>query len=52
VYEIHVGNPQSVEHGVVSVELDGRPIPDGVIPLERELVKHRVTVRMGPGLAA
>ena len=47
VYEIHVENPQSVEHGVVSVELDGRPIPDGVIRLERELVKHRVAVRMG-----
>ncbi len=47
VYEIHVENPQSVEHGVVSVELDGRPIPDGVIPLEREFVKHRVYVRMG-----
>ena len=52
VYEIHVDNAAGVERGVVAVEMDGRPLPDGVIPLERELVKHRVTVRMGPGLEA
>jgi cyclic beta-1,2-glucan synthetase len=52
VYAIHVDNAAGVERGVVAVEMDGRPLPDGVIPLERELVKHRVTVRMGPGLAA
>jgi len=30
-----------------SLQLDGRPIEDRVIPLERDLVKHRVLVRMG-----
>jgi cyclic beta-1,2-glucan synthetase len=47
VYEIHVDNAAGVERGVVAVEMDGRPIPEGVIPLERLLVKHRVNVRMG-----
>jgi cyclic beta-1,2-glucan synthetase len=47
VYEIQVENPNHATRGVVSVQLDGRPIDDGVIPLERQLVKHRVVVRMG-----
>jgi cyclic beta-1,2-glucan synthetase len=47
VYEIQVENPGHVTSGVVSLQLDGRPIEDGVIPLERDLVKHRVLVRMG-----
>jgi cyclic beta-1,2-glucan synthetase len=47
VYEIQVDNPDHATRGVVSVQLDGRPIDDGVIPLERDLVKHRVVVRMG-----
>jgi cyclic beta-1,2-glucan synthetase len=47
VYEIQVENPDRVSTGVASMEMDGRAIDDGVIPLERELVKHRVVVRMG-----
>jgi cyclic beta-1,2-glucan synthetase len=47
VYEIQVENPDGIERGVAWVELDGERIPDGVIHLQRDLVKHRVLVRMG-----
>ena len=47
VYEIKVENPHGIEQGVLWVELDGRRLPDGVIPLETGLVKHRVLVHMG-----
>ncbi len=47
VYEIRVENPSHVERGVASVELDGRVLEDGVIALHRDLVKHRVLVRLG-----
>ena len=47
IYEIQVENPDHATRGVVSVQLDGRPIEDGVIPLERDLVKHRLVVRLG-----
>jgi cyclic beta-1,2-glucan synthetase len=47
VYEIQVENPEGVEHGVVSMQLDGRPIADGGVPLEKGLVKHRLVVRLG-----
>ncbi|MBM2844638.1 MAG: glycosyltransferase 36 [Anaerolineales bacterium] len=47
VYEIQVENPGHATRGIASVQLDGRPIEDWVIPLERDLVKHRVVVRMG-----
>jgi cyclic beta-1,2-glucan synthetase len=47
IYDIDVENPAGVEHGVVLVELDGRRLPNGVIPLERSLVKHHVRVLMG-----
>jgi cyclic beta-1,2-glucan synthetase len=46
-YAIEVENPSGCRHGVLSVEMDGRRIADGVILLERELVKHRVVVMMG-----
>ena len=50
VYSIEVENPHGCEHGVAWVEMDGQRMADGVIPLERGLVKHRVLVRMGePG---
>jgi cyclic beta-1,2-glucan synthetase len=42
-----VENPEGRQHGVSWVEMDGRRLPDEVIPLERTLVKHRVLVRMG-----
>jgi cyclic beta-1,2-glucan synthetase len=47
VYEIQVENPAHISRGIAAVLLDGRPLDDKVIPLERELVKHRVVVRMG-----
>jgi cyclic beta-1,2-glucan synthetase len=47
IYEIKVENPHGIEQGVLWVELDGRRMPDGVIPLETSLVKHRVLVHMG-----
>jgi len=49
VYEIRVENPEHCEHGVVRVALDGLEIPGGEIALDRSLVMHKVTVRMGKG---
>jgi cyclic beta-1,2-glucan synthetase len=47
IYAIRVENPNGCERGVAWVEMDGQQQPDGVIPLERGLVKHQVIVRMG-----
>ena len=47
IYEIHVENPEHRGRGVAWVELDGRRVEGGVIPLSRDPVKHRVHVRMG-----
>lgn len=47
IYEIRVENPHGSERGVAWVEMDGQHIRDGVIPLERGLIKHQVLVRMG-----
>ena len=47
VYEIHVENPEHREHGICWVEMDGKRMKDGMIPLGRDLIKHRVVVRMG-----
>jgi cyclic beta-1,2-glucan synthetase len=47
VYAIQVENPDGVGKGVVRVEMDGQLVSDGLIPLERGLVKHQVVVRMG-----
>jgi cyclic beta-1,2-glucan synthetase len=47
VYEINVENPDGRQHGISWVEIDGRRQPNGVIPLERSLVKHRILVHMG-----
>ncbi len=46
-YAIQVENPDGCESGVAWVEMDGRRISDGVIQMERSLVKHQVVVRMG-----
>jgi cyclic beta-1,2-glucan synthetase len=51
VYEIQVENPGHCEKGVSRVELDGKRVKDGVINLGRELLKHRIVVRMGPEVA-
>jgi cyclic beta-1,2-glucan synthetase len=47
VYEIRVENPDGCERGVAWAEIDGKRVPDGTIPLERDLIKHRVLVHMG-----
>jgi cyclic beta-1,2-glucan synthetase len=47
VYEIEVDNPEHCERDVSSVEMDGKFVKDGVVPLGRDLVKHRIVVRMG-----
>lgn len=47
VYEIQVDNPDHFERGVSWVEMDGQRVKDGVVMLERGLVKHRILVRMG-----
>jgi cyclic beta-1,2-glucan synthetase len=47
LYEIQVENPDHCERGVLWVELDGQRMEGGEIPLERELIKHRILVRMG-----
>jgi len=47
VYEIQVDNPDQCGSGVLWVEMDGKSLPDGLVPLERGLVKHRILVRMG-----
>ncbi len=52
IYEIQVENPEHCERGVSWVEMDGQRMRDGVIPLGRDLVKHRLLVHMGkPGQA-
>jgi cyclic beta-1,2-glucan synthetase len=47
VYEIAIENPEGVNRGVVWVEMDGQRLEDTAIPLEEELIKHRVRVRLG-----
>jgi hypothetical protein len=42
-----VENPDGLAQGVRKVELDGRELAELAIPLELELVKHRVRVLMG-----
>jgi cyclic beta-1,2-glucan synthetase len=50
VYAVRVENPDGFQRGVAWVEMDGQRVSDGVIMLERGLVKHQVVVRMGnPG---
>jgi cyclic beta-1,2-glucan synthetase len=48
-YEIAVDNPEGVNRGVVSVELDGIVIdgPDAAIPLDDDGGNHSVRVVMG-----
>jgi cyclic beta-1,2-glucan synthetase len=47
IYEIQIENPEGCERGVSWVKIDGQRVPDGVIQLHRDLVKHRVLVHMG-----
>jgi cyclic beta-1,2-glucan synthetase len=50
LYEITVENPDHREQGVAWVEMDGQRLENGVIRLGRDLIKHRVLVRMGEPL--
>jgi len=53
IFEIQVENPEHCERGVSWVEMDGQRMRAGVIPLDRDLAKHRILVHMGkPGQAA
>lgn len=47
IYEIQVENPERCEQGIVWVKMDGMRLPDGVIPLARDPIKHRILVHMG-----
>jgi cyclic beta-1,2-glucan synthetase len=47
IYEIRIENPEGCQRGVSWLEMDGQRLPDGVIPLERGFVKHRILVRLG-----
>jgi cyclic beta-1,2-glucan synthetase len=47
VYEIQVENPEHCERDVSRMEMDGQCVKNGEISLGRDLVKHRVVVRMG-----
>ncbi|MBJ6727949.1 GH36-type glycosyl hydrolase domain-containing protein [Geomesophilobacter sediminis] len=47
LYAIRVENPEGCQGGVAWVEMDGKRLAGGVIPLERGLVQHQVVVRMG-----
>jgi len=46
IYVIVVENPDGCEHGVAWVEMDGLRLAGDLVPLERNLVKHQVRVRM------
>ncbi len=46
-YSIEVQNPDHVERGVRSIEMDGRLLEDGIILLKRDPVKHRIRLVLG-----
>jgi cyclic beta-1,2-glucan synthetase len=47
VYEISIENPDGLNCGVAWVEMDGKRLTSASIPLEEELIKRRVRVRLG-----
>jgi cyclic beta-1,2-glucan synthetase len=47
IYEIQVENPEGLERGVSWVEMDGQRLRDGLIPLDRALIKHQIIVHIG-----
>ncbi|MGC1378047.1 MAG: glucoamylase family protein [Anaerolineales bacterium] len=51
-YLISVDNQESVNRGVEQVLLDGKLMPDYLIPLVDDGQEHEVNVIMGPGLAS
>ena len=47
VYNITVKNPQNVEKGVVSLEVDGVKVDGHIIPYVKGKTEYNVTVTMG-----
>jgi cyclic beta-1,2-glucan synthetase len=47
IYEIQVENPDRCQGGVAWMEMDGRRVTDGLIRMERRLIKHQVVVKLG-----
>ena len=47
IYLIEVLNPERLNRGVKQVSLDGRPLPDGLIPLVDDGREHQVQVLLG-----
>jgi cyclic beta-1,2-glucan synthetase len=47
LYHIEVQNPDGVERGVRSLEMDGKRLRSKFIPLLDDGVEHRVVVRLG-----
>ena len=47
VYHIHVGNPDGVEKGVVSLQVNGEEVPGNVIPVQPKDSEVDVRVIMG-----
>ena len=46
-YIIEVSNPQHVNKGVSSVEVDGKPLDGSLIPYFEDGAQHQVVVTMG-----
>ena len=49
LYVVHVENPSHVEHGVARVELDGKRLPDKIIPLNGAEQTYRSAYPDGRG---
>ncbi len=47
LYVVRVENPEHVEHGVARVELDGKRLPDKIIPLTASEQTYEVRILMG-----
>jgi cellobiose phosphorylase len=47
VYQVRVENPQGVNGGVKSIELDGHQLSDGVVPIAEQSGTHQVRVVLG-----
>ena len=50
-YRVRVENPEGLNHGIRQVQLDGMPVPDGLIPLTDDGRQHAVQVLMGTALS-
>jgi cellobiose phosphorylase len=46
-YDVEVRNPQGAHKGVAAITLDGRPLPDNLLPASGDGQTHTVVVTMG-----